>query len=341
MALRIIEVKIPQEEKEKITELLNNDSIIESWTDQVMDNYILVRILLQAEDTESLLDNLEKKFSFTEKFRAILFPVEATIPRIVLAKPEEAEVIEIDEKNEAKQTPLRISREELYSQISDGTKLTNVFIALVVLSSIVAAIGLVKDNVAVVIGAMVIAPLLGPNVALALATTLGDFELGKRALKANITGVSIALLLAFVLGIILQVNLTSGELESRTYVGLSDIALAIASGAAGALAFSSGVSASLIGVMVAVALLPPLMTFGLLLGSGYYDESFGAFLLLVTNLICINLAGVVTFIVQGIRPRKWWEAKKAKKASRYAIAIWTILLMLLISVIVISQENTF
>ncbi|MBL1214768.1 MAG: TIGR00341 family protein [Ignavibacteriae bacterium] len=341
MALRIIEVKIPEEEKEKITELLEDDAIIESWTDQVMDKYILVRILLQAEDTESLLDKLEKKFSFTEKFRAILFPVEATIPKIVLAKPEEAEVVEIEEKTEAKQTPLRISRQELYSQISDGTKLTNIFIAMVVLSSIVAAIGLVKDNVAVVIGAMVIAPLLGPNVALALATTLGDFDLGKRALKANITGVAIALLSAVVLGILLQVDLTSGELKSRTFVGLSDIALAIASGAAGALAFSSGVSASLIGVMVAVALLPPLMAFGLLLGSGYYSESFGAFLLLVTNLICINLAGVVTFIVQGIRPRRWWEAKKAKKASRYAIIIWTILLILLAAVIIVSQENLF
>ena len=341
MALRIIEVKIPDEEKEKISELLEDDSIIESWTDQVMDKYILVRILLQAEDTESLLDKLEKKFSFTEKFRAILFPVEATIPKIVIAKPAVAEVVEIDEKTEAKQTPLRISRQELYSQISDGTKLTNVFIAMVILSSIVAAIGLVKDNVAVVIGAMVIAPLLGPNVALALATTLGDSDLGKRSLKTNVTGVVIALLLAFVLGILLQVKLTSGELESRTFVGLSDIALAIAAGAAGALAFSSGVSASLIGVMVAVALLPPLMTFGLLLGSGYYSESFGAFLLLVTNLICINLAGVVTFIVQGIRPRRWWEAKKAKKASRYAIIIWTILLILLVTVIIVSQENLF
>jgi uncharacterized membrane protein len=83
------------------------------------------------------------------------------------------------------------------------------------------------------------------------------------------------------------------------------------------------------------------MTFGLLLGSGYYSESFGAFLLLVTNLICINLAGVVTFIVQGIRPRRWWEAKKAKKASRYAIIIWTILLIILVALIIVSQENLF
>jgi uncharacterized membrane protein len=86
----------------------------------------------------------------------------------------------------------RISREELYNSIADGAKLSRVFVMMVILSAIVAAIGLIKDNVAVVVGAMVIAPLLGPNVALALGTTLGDIPLTLRSLKTNVVGVAIA-----------------------------------------------------------------------------------------------------------------------------------------------------
>ena len=71
---------------------------------------------------------------------------------------------------------------------------------MVILSTVVASIGLIKDNLAVIIGAMVIAPLLGPNIGLALATTLGDSDLGKKALKTNFTGIFIAFILALGIG---------------------------------------------------------------------------------------------------------------------------------------------
>ena len=105
------------------------------------------------------------------------------------------------------------------------------------------------------------------------------------------------------------------------------------------LAFTSGASISLIGVMVAVALMPPLIAFGLLLGSGNPAEALGALLLLIANLICVNLAGVTTFLVQGIRPRKWWEASKAKRATRIAITLWSLLLAVLIAVVLFSRQN--
>jgi uncharacterized membrane protein len=67
--------------------------------------------------------------------------------------------------------------------------------------------------------------------------------------------------------------------------------------------------------------------------------ALGAMLLLLTNLICVNLAGVVTFLARGIRPLTWWEANRAKKATRQAIAIWTILLTILAVVILLSQRG--
>ena len=106
----------------------------------------------------------------------------------------------------------------------------------------------------------------------------------------------------------------------------ADIVLALA---AGALVFTTGVPATLVGVMVAVALLPPLVTAGLRVAVGDGAGAGGAFLLLMTNVICVNLAAVVTFLVRGVGPRTWWEADKARRATRKAVLLWGALLVVL------------
>ena len=88
--------------------------------------------------------------------------------------------------------------------------------------------------------------------------------------------------------------------------------------------------------MVAVALLPPTVVFGLTLGAGEGSLAYGAGMLLATNLICVNLAGVVTFVLQGVRPLTWWEADRAKRSTRVALAIWVTLLAALVVLIVLA-----
>ena len=185
-----------------------------------------------------------------------------------------------------------MSREELHNDLVEGAKTTNIYISMIILSSIVAAIGVLNDNVAVIIGAMVIAPLLTPNVSLSLATALGDLPLVKSALKTLFLGISIAIILSTAIGFLLPVDPSLQEISSRTRVGLMEIVLALASGAAGALSFTSAAPAVLIGVAVAVALMPPLVVFGLLLGAGYYSLALGALFLFLANFISVNLAGV-------------------------------------------------
>jgi len=89
--------------------------------------------------------------------------------------------------------------------------------------------------------------------------------------------------------------------------------------------------------MVAVALLPPLTVFGLLLGSGHVSEAFGALLLFCVNIICINLAGVITFLSQGVSPRVWWQAEKARKAARLSVLLWSMSSFLLLLILVIIK----
>jgi len=185
---------------------------------------------------------------------------------------------------------------------------------------------------------MVIAPLLGPSVALALASALGDVDLSRKALKTSGAGILVALSMSIVLGALLEVDTSIPEVLSRTEIELSDIVLAICSGVAGTLAFTSGLSSTLIGVMVAVALLPPLVTTGFLFGSNNLELAWGAALLFIANFISVNLAGVITFYIQGVRPLNWYEEGRAKKLTAVSILIWTLLLALLVGIIIVSKR---
>jgi len=89
--------------------------------------------------------------------------------------------------------------------------------------------------------------------------------------------------------------------------------------------------------MMAVALLPPLVTFGLLMGSGHETLAWGAMLLFIANFISVNLSGVATFLAQGIRPLGWREAKRAKRRSLMAMALWLLMLAVLVVIILRSQ----
>ena len=180
------------------------------------------------------------------------------------------------------------------------------------------------------------APLLGPNMALSLDTPLGDTKLASQALRTTVIGILLAAVVALACGFLLSIDPKSTEIASRTFVGPTDLVVALAAGIAGALAFSSGVAASLVGVMAAVALLPPLVVCSMLLAAGYTGESLGA-LLLLCNVISINLAGVGTFLLQAVSPRHWWDADRSKRMSRRALAVWITLLVIV--TVLISLSN--
>lgn len=337
MALRLIELYLPASENlEWLRDKLNEQPINGIWTEKVSDNQNHIQILVSSVNSGEVLDLLEKMYSNVEGFRIILLPVETTIPKIE-EKNENNDIDKVEVKTE-KKIGIGISRQELYSRISGNADANRFFIYLVIVSSIVASVGILKNNVAVIIGAMVIAPLMGPNVALALATTLGDTELLRRSIKSNIAGSLIALIFSISLGYFLKVNPQIPELYSRTQVGLGDIVLALASGSAGALSYTMGLPSALIGVMVAVALLPPLVSCGMLFGSGHFTLASGAFVLLMVNIICVNLSGVFTFLAQGVRPLTWWETHRAKKSTKFAIMLWTTLLIILLVIIIQTKK---
>ncbi len=337
MALRLIEIVVPEQEGPAVRQLLEQQQILGSWRDAETGR-LLIQIVVAAEEVERIMDEVQQRFSLLGNFHMVLFPIEASLPRPPRAEEAQGEKGASAEPAKPAKSH-RVSREELYAEALDGAKTSRVFVAMTVLSAVVATVGLLRDDLAVVIGAMVIAPLLSPNVALALATTLGDFHLARDALRANVVGVGIAVVLSAAVGALVVVDPSVPALVARTRIEPVDLILALAAGAAGALAFTTGISGAVIGVMVAVALLPPSVTLGLLLGSGHVSVAFGALLLLTANVICVNLAGVATFLLQGVRPRTWWEVERARKASRTAMLVWAVLLTLLAVTIVLARPG--
>ncbi len=332
--LRKVEIVVPLKREENLKKILAEFEVVDKLQVSLWEDKALYLLTLRGKDSGPLLDEIEQEFASCEGFRLNLLEVEATLPSLdkIEEEAEEGKTGQEAEEQE-KKSKKSLSRQELYTEISNSVNLDTNYLLMCLMSAVVASSGVLRGNVAVIVGAMVIAPLLGPNVGLALAATLGDLELGKRALKASLAGAGIALFIAVAAGFILQPAEWSAEVINRTSIGWGDIALGLASGSAGSLAFTTGAANAVIGVMIAVALMPPLVVVGLLLGAGELTLAVGAFLLFISNIICINLAGVVTFLFQGLAPLNWWEKEKAKKMTKFSLMLWLVMLTILVLII--------
>ncbi len=314
------------------------------WEAATSDGRVQTTLLLDVRDSERVMDALHARFEGDEGYRLLLLEVQATLPRPdpaengdgeggAAGEPEGTEGTASDEASVP--PPDRLSREELYQDVVDAARPSLRYLVLVAIAASVAAFGMLRNDVAIVIGAMVIAPLLGPNIALALAATLADLPLARRALRSGLLGILVALVVALAIGLFGEPSLEIPEIANRTEVRVSNVAIALAAGVAGALSFTSGVPSGIIGVMVAVALLPPLVAAGMLVAAGQIGAGLAAALLLAVNLISVNLAGIATFAVQGISPRTFREERTGRWATLLSVLLWGLLLAALVGLIVL------
>lgn len=222
------------------------------------------------------------------------------------------------------------SKEELRKLIIAPVNLSWNFLIMVIASSLVAGIGLLQKNVAIVIGAMVIAPFLGPNMLMAFGTVLGDLKLVRKGFLVAGVGTILAILISLIWGFLSDDVQTLNRGFVVTY---QDVVLAFACGVAGALSQLSRQGTTLVGVMVAAALLPPLISAGLHFGAGHMDDAWNKLVLYATNIVCLIASGIIVFYLAGISPNNWWEKEKAKNRTRDSLIILLVILLLLMAVI--------
>ncbi|MFZ1702831.1 MAG: TIGR00341 family protein [Saprospiraceae bacterium] len=318
--MRLFEIIIEDQNAESVEKLLDKDYIIERWSYTSENGKAIIKVLIQDENGKELLALLEKK----SNVRVIIYPIAGTLPVINNHVEKEENSIKIGKF-------FAITKEELRHVVDEPVNLSMNFILMVVLSSFVAGIGILKVNIAVIIGAMVIAPFLGPNVSMAFGTTLGEWPIIKKSIITGVCATIIVVVISMIWGFSAK-DISSISLDPS--IGYQDVILALVCGFAGVISVISGQGTTLVGVMVAAALLPPLMRGGLLLGGGNYSLALNSLLIFSTNIICLNIAGIITFYLAGITPGRWWEKEKAKKKTRTAFIIWFIALVMLLAVII-------
>ena len=317
--MRICEVIADKKYKRILITIAEKQGAIDYWWSSDLEDGRQIFTMVVTDDTrQSLIDSLQVLFEEDKKAKILILPVDASIPRLQESKESGSEISS------------KTTREELFDQVTKGVSFNLNYGFMVILSSIVATIGLSEDNIAVIVGAMVIAPLLGPNLALSFAATIGSKKLIISSLKSLLMGILLTLCVTFSISFFADINFLSNEILLRTKVGIGDIVLALASGAAAALSMTTGISASLVGVMVSVALLPPAASFAILLANEKIELAAGALILLLINTVCVQISGSLAFLYQGFRGRTYIEREEAKSGLAIFTIFWTILIAILI-----------
>ncbi len=204
---------------------------------------------------------------------------------------------------------------ETLTNLRDSSKVSSIFITLMILSTLLATVGIFQDSTSSVIGAMILAPLMTPIISLSMGAVRSDKNIIKNSIVTLVFGIMSALLFSAILTVFLPLDIVTSQMSSRINPNLLDLFVAIFSGIAGAYAMAKEeVAKSLAGVAIAVALVPPLAVTGIGIGWGNIDIIYGSFLLFLTNFIGMIIAASLTFIILGFAP-----IHRARKSLIYSM----------------------
>ncbi len=233
----------------------------------------------------------------------------------------------------------RIAREELVARASDLLPETTTFVVLTAVSAVVATAGLLLNDAAIIVGSMVIAPLIGPAMATSVGTVVDDRDLFVRGLKLQVGGGLLAIVAAALFALFLR---TTGvvpfgpqqvfhvhQINLRLAPDVMSLVVALGAGVAGALAISSGVSAAIVGVMIAAALVPPVAVVGIGLAWGRPVAVLGSFVLVLVNYLSINFTALGVLWYSGYRPIQFFEQDIARHETLKRIAVLGVSILLL------------
>ena len=230
-------------------------------------------------------------------------------------------------------------RKELYTNIffegREGSRRLSRYLILMGFATTIAAFGVMADSTAVVIGAMLIAPLMTPLMGMSLSMAMGWPRRVAMSALVALAGISLAIGLSIIFGWMIGFDISTtvnSQVASRIQPSLVDLAIAIAAGGAGAFALSRpDVSDSLPGVAVAIALVPPLAVVGLMIAQNDWTAAVGAMLLFVTNLVAILLIGALVFVLTGVVPL--FQMSRNERQVKLGLGMGLILALVVVGVL--------
>jgi uncharacterized hydrophobic protein (TIGR00271 family) len=227
-------------------------------------------------------------------------------------------------------TVTQFEGEELVRDAEESSFSSLDFLVLIIISAVLAAFGLILNSNAVIIGAMLVAPLMTPLIALATGLVVGNIRIMRQGAITLLQGVLASLIVALIVGWISGTSIVTTEMAARGNVTFLDMGVALASGMIGAYATArKDIPSALAGVAIAAALMPPLVTIGLAISFREWALAQGASLLFLTNIVSITLAAWVTFLWLGLRPGKKYDPVATRRASTLLVLLLVVILVAL------------
>jgi uncharacterized hydrophobic protein (TIGR00271 family) len=174
------------------------------------------------------------------------------------------------------------------------------FLIMLTAASLISSLGLLSDSGVIIVGAMLIAPLMKPIMALSYGISIGDSSLKLRSCITLLIGIVLTIFVSYLSELVLELNSITEQMESRIRPNLFDLGVAISAGIAAAIAMTRrSVADSLPGVAIAVAIVPPLCVAGISLSMGKFSAFYGALLLFAVNLFAIVISAIFVFLLSG------------------------------------------
>lgn len=216
----------------------------------------------------------------------------------------------------------REERREILAHLKETASWNVDFVVMMGLSAALASLGLLNNSTTVVIGAMLVAPLMSPLLGAGFALVQGNVVLFRDCLKAMGYGIAVSLLASLAMGLATPAHDPSPEIAARGNVNVLDLGIALVSGMAAAYAgVRPKLAATIVGVAIAAALLPPLAVVGIAIASAEWLLAGMAAVLFLTNLVAIVLGAAIVFKVMGVRARSTDESKMPVWARRMGMIL--------------------
>ena len=214
--------------------------------------------------------------------------------------------------------------EETIESLKKGVEFRGTNLWVLIFAIFLASLGLNTNSTAVIIGAMLISPLMGPIMGFGLGLGIADFDLVKRSLRNYLTATLFSVVTATIYFLISPINEAQSELLARTSPTIYDVLIAFFGGLAGIVAGSTKSKGNVIpGVAIATALMPPLCTAGFGLATGNLSYFLGAFYLYFINTVFISLSTYIVVRVLKYPHKEFLDKKRAMVVRRYMMIIVT------------------
>ncbi|WP_135829637.1 TIGR00341 family protein [Halorussus halobius] len=315
--MRLVQVSIPAGKRETVSDVLESEGIDYMLTDETSGREFtaIAYFPLPTSAVQPVLDKLQEA-GLGDDYHAVIIDAETDTSR----RFEELE----KRYSEDSESSDQIAREEIITKAHEMVPDTRTFMAMTILSAVVATSGLLLDSPAVVVGSMVIAPLIGPAMSASVGTVLSDRDLFREGVTFQFVGVAATIVASalFALGVRYGYLVppwadvtTIPQISGRLTPDFLSLVVALAAGAAGVFSLASGVSAALVGVMIAAALVPPAAAVGISLAWGYPMAAASSLVLVLVNVLSINLAGLVVLWYLGYKPKNWFQANETRSTT--------------------------